>query len=107
MCDFHKVHRFACMIVDAQDADKQKCRATHKHKGELHCSIVLVAATPHTDEQIHRDECHLVEHKHREQVNRNEEAEHTGGQENEPQEILLRERLNLPRSESAGKHDDS
>ena len=78
LCNLNKVHRMACVIVDAEDADKKQCRAAHKHKGQLHRSIVLVAAAPHSDEKIHRDERNLIEHEHCEQVNRDEEAEHSG-----------------------------
>ena len=39
------------------------------------------------DEQVHRDERHLVEHEHREEVDRNEEPEDAHAQQAEPEEI--------------------
>ena len=105
--DFDDVHRFAGMIVDAEDADEQESRTTHKHERELHSRVVLVAATPNADEQIHRDKSHLVEHEHREQVNRDEEPEYARREEYKPEEVFFSERFNLPGSESACKDDYS
>ena len=63
--------------VDAENTDDEKCRTSHKHQGELHGCIFLVAAAPYADEKIHRDERNLVEHEHGEEVGADEESEHT------------------------------
>ena len=65
---FHKIHRLAGMIVNAKDADQQQCRTAHQHQSKLHGSIILVAAAPYADKQIHRNQRDLIEHEHREQV---------------------------------------
>ena len=63
--------------VDAENTDNQQCRTSHKHQGELHGCIFLVAAAPYADEKIHRDERNLVEHEHGEEVGADEESKHT------------------------------
>ena len=66
-----------------------------------------MAGTPDTNQEVHGDERHLVEHEHREQVGRDEEAEDTRREQREPKEILLGERFELPRGKGAGEHDDA
>ena len=106
-CNLQQVHgRCARTEVDAQDADQQEGRATHQHQRQLHGGVFLVTGTPHANQQVHRDQSHLIEHEHREQVYRDEEAEHTQGQEREPKEIFFRKRLQTPGSESTREYDD-
>ena len=91
------VHRCGTTeIVDAENTDNKQGGSSHKHKGELHGRIFLLAATPHTDQEVHRDEGNLVEHKHGEHVGADEEAIDTGREKGEPKEILLGHRLQLP-----------
>ena len=93
------------MEIDSYQTKHQECRTTHKHKCKLHCRIVLVTTTPHAYEQVHRYQCHFIEHEHSEQVDRDEETEHAGRQQEEPQEILLGQRIDFPRCKHSGKHD--
>ena len=92
--------------VDAQDADQQQRRTAHEHQRQFHGGILLAAAAPHADQQVHRDQRHLVEHEHREEVDRNEESEDTHAQQAEPEEILLDLLLHPPRGKRPRKHDD-
>ena len=106
--DFKHVHGFGSGTVeDTQDTDEQECRATHQHQGQLHGRIFFSAASPHTDKEVHRNQSHLVEHEHGEQVGRNKESEYTGAQQGEPHKVFLGERFQLPGSERSGKHDNS
>ena len=106
--NLHHVHgRGTVEEVDAEDAEDEQGGASHEHQGELHGRILLLAATPNADEQVHGDEGNLVEHEHGEHIHADEEAEHARGKEREPEEVLLGERLKLPRSESAGEDDDA
>ena len=105
--DLQYVHRLGPRAeVDAQDADQQEGRAAHEHQREFHGRILLAAAAPDADEQVHRDERHLVEHEHREEVHRDEESEDPDTQQAEPEEVLLDVGLHLPRGECARKDDD-
>ena len=97
----------AAEVVDAQYAENQERRAPHQHQRQLHGSILLVARPPHAYQQIHGDECHLVEHEHGEHIGADEEAIHTRREQGEPQEILLGHGLQLPRGKGTSKDDDA
>ena len=75
--DFDVHRRGTTEIVDAQDADNQEGRASHQHQRQFHGRVLLMTRAPDANQQIHRNQRHLVEHEHREQVGRDEEAEHT------------------------------
>gem|GEM_PF-3035083 len=94
------------MEINANETQHQEGRTTHEHEGEFHGTVVLVATTPHTNEQVHGNERHLVEHEHGEQVYRDEEAKHTCREQEEPQEELLGQRVHLPRGKHASKDDE-
>ena len=105
--DLHDVHRLGARTeIDAQYADQQEGRAAHEHQRQLHGRILLAAAAPDTDQQVHRDERHLVEEEHREEVHRDEEPEDADAQQAEPQEILLDVTVHPPRGERPGEDDD-
>ena len=95
--NINDIHGLCTTIeVDGQNTDDEKSRATHKHKGKLHCSIFLGTTTPHTDEKVHWDEGNLVEHEHSEEVDGDKESKDTCRQENKPEEVLLLHWLHLP-----------
>ena len=77
------------MEVNSNDSQHQEGRAAHEHEGKLHSTVVLVTTTPHTNQKVHGNECHLIEHEHCEQVDTDKEAKYTCRQEEEPQEELL------------------
>ena len=111
MGDVQDVHRQRLSLgsrveVDADQAEHQEGRATHQHQRQLHRTVVLVAAAPHTNQQVHGNQCDLIEHEHREQVDRDKETEHTRGQQEEPHEELTGQRVHLPRGEHTGEHDE-
>ena len=111
MCNIQDVHRQGltsrCRVeIDTNQAEHQEGRATHQHQRQFHRAIVLVTTTPHTNEQVHGNQSNLIEHEHREQVNRDKETEHTRGQQEEPHEELTRHGVHLPRSEDSGEHDE-
>ena len=67
--DFQDIHRLGSgSVVDAQDTNQQEGRTTHQHQGQLHGSVFLAAASPHTNQQVHRNQSHFIEHEHGEQV---------------------------------------
>ena len=108
--DFENIHRQLTafgrrMEIDAEDADQQQRRTSHQHQRQFHRRILFPAGSPHADQQVHRDQRHLVKHEHREQINRNEESEHPDRQQREPCEKLPRQRRHFPRSEHPGKDD--
>ena len=75
----HRIHTtiLAIEIVDAEQAQNQECRATHQHQGELHGCIFFLARTPYTNQEVHRNKCHLIEHEHGEHIGTDKEAKHT------------------------------
>ena len=109
--NFEKVHGEVAVgrrvEIYAQDTNQQESRTTHEHKSQLHGRIGLVATTPHADEQVHGDKGYLVIHKHRKEVYRDEEAEHTDRKKYQPQEKLFGQRVDFPRSEDTSKDYDS
>ena len=91
------VHRRSTVEeVDAYQAKDDERRTAHKHQRKLHGCILLATRTPETNEKVHRDECHLVEHEHGEEVDRDEETVNTCREKSEPHEELLGEGLELP-----------
>ena len=109
--DFEDVHRvlpsLGCGVeIDPQDPHQQERRTTHEHQGKFHRCILLAARTPQTDQQVHRDQCDLVEHEHREQVDRDKEPEHAQRKEHQPHVVFLGLVLDGPRSKHTGEEDD-
>ena len=105
--DFQNIHRRRPGAeIDAQNADQQQRRTAHEHQRQLHGGILLAAAAPDAYQQVHRDQRHLVEHEHREEVHRDKEPENADAQQAEPEEVLLDLRLHPPRSERTRKYDD-
>ena len=95
--NFRDNHRVGSAVeVDAENTEDEQGRTSHEHQRQFHGRILLVARTPNTNEQVHGNEGHLIEHEHGEHIHGDEEAEHTCGKQGEPKEILLRERLQLP-----------
>ena len=93
--------------VDTYQSEDDESGTSHKHKSKLHCCILLTTGTPVTDKKVHRDKGYLIEHEHREEVDADEETIYSGGEQCEPHEELLGQRLELPRSECSGEHDDA
>ena len=83
-------------VIDAQDTDEQESRPAHQHQRQFHGGIFLTPAAPYTNEQVHRNESHLIKHEHGEKVGRNEETEYARGEQGKPQEIFFREGLQFP-----------
>ena len=101
-------HRVGSAIeVDTENTEDEQGRTSHEHQRQFHGRILLVARTPHADEQVHGNEGHLIEHEHGEHIHGDEEAEHTRGKQGEPKEILLRERLQLPGGKRSREYDDA
>ena len=61
-------------VVDAQQTDNQQGGTSHQHQRQLHGSILLVAGTPDTNQQVHGNQRYLVEHEHGEHIGADEEA---------------------------------
>ena len=102
------IHRgVTAEVVDTQHAENQQSRTTHQHQRQLHGRILLAARTPHTNQEVHRNQSHLIEHEHGEHVGADEETKHTRRKQGEPKEILLGKRLQLPRGEGTREHDDT
>ena len=105
--DLVQVHRLRPGAeVDAQDAAEQQGRPAHEHQRQLHGRILLAAAATDADEQVHRDQCHFVEHEHREEIDGDEESEDTDREQAEPEEVGFDVGLHLPRGERAREDDD-
>ena len=105
--NFKDIHGFGTgSVEDAEDTNQQEGRTTHQHECQFHGCIFLLTASPYTDEQVHRNQGHFVEHEHGEQVGRDKETIYTGTQQSEPQEVFLSHRFQLPRSKGTGEHND-
>ena len=70
--------------VDTQQTENQQGRASHQHECQFHSRVLLMTRAPDTNQEVHRDKGHLVEHEHCEEVGGDEEAEHTGREQREP-----------------------
>ena len=104
---FQQVHGGSSgTIVDTENTHQQECGTAHQHQCQFHGGIFFLSATPHADEQIHRNQGHFIEHEHGKEVGRDEESEHSDTQKGEPKEIFLGHRLDLPGSKGSRKHDD-
>ena len=105
--NFKNIHGLCSgTVVDTQDSDEQEGRSTHQHQRQLHGGIFLLSASPYSDEQVHRNQSHFVEHEHGEQVGRNEESEHSDAQQGKPKEVFSGHGFQLPGSEGSGKDND-
>ena len=97
ICYLNDIHGLCTTIEeDGQNTYDEQSGATHKHKGELHCCILLGSTTPYTNEQVHRDKRNLIEHEHSEEVDGDKESKDTRRKQYKPEEILLLHRLHLP-----------
>ena len=88
---FENIHRELAtfgsrMEVDTEDSDQQQRGTSHQHQGQLHCGILFATGSPHSDQQVHRDQGHLIKEEHRKEVRRDEESEHTDRQQRVPSE---------------------
>ena len=89
--------------VDAENPRQQEGRTAHEHQRQLRGGIDLLSGTPYPYQQKHRDEGYLVEHEHREEVERDEIAENAHRQQAVPHEEIA---LHVPRREDARKGHD-
>ena len=71
------------------DAEQQPERAAHGVDHELDGGIIPVGTAPLVDEEVHRDEADFPEDKEDQQVNRHEDAQHPGLEEQEQHHIGL------------------
>ena len=82
--------------INTYKTENDKGRTSHKHQGELHRSILLIARSPETNEKVHRNQCYLIEHEHGKEVDADEETIYTCRKEHKPHEELLGKWLELP-----------
>ena len=73
----------------AKHADQHERRTEHGVDEELHGRVVAVSVTPVSDQEIHRHEHDLEEHKEHEQVECNEHTKTTGLQNQQPRVVRL------------------
>ena len=78
VCNLKDAHcRGTIEEVDTYQAEDDEGRTAHKHQRKLHGCILLATRTPETNQEVHRDEGYLIEHKHGEEVDRDEETINT------------------------------
>jgi hypothetical protein len=86
------------MRAEVHDADQHEERADHRVDEELQTRVDAPLAAPDPDDEVHRDEHRLPHHVEEEQVERHEDAEHPGREEEE--ERVVRARLATDRGEA-------
>ncbi len=64
--------------VEPQNRHEHQDRAEHRIQHELQRGINAAAVSPDADQEIHRDQHHFPEQKEQEQIERNENADHSG-----------------------------
>ncbi len=69
--------------------DQHEGRTEHGVHEELHRGIRLVAVSPTADEEVHRNKNHFEEHEEKNQVKAQEDAHHSGFEEQQPGNVGL------------------
>ena len=98
--------------VQEQDAEQHQHGTGERVEEELDGGVELARAAPDADQQVHRDQHRFPEHEEQEEVERHEDAEHAGLQNQEPDVVFLHAVLdggpggqNRDPAEQRGQHD--
>ena len=89
--------------VEGQDAEQHQHRADQGVKEELDRRVELPRPAPDADQEVHRDQHHFPEDVEQEEVERHEDADHAGLQQQQQDVVFLlpvgdrRERASTPR----------
>ena len=100
------------MEVQEQDAEQHQHRTSQRVEEELDGGVELARAAPDADQQVHRDQHRFPEHEEQEEIERHEDAQHAGLQNQKPDVVFLHALLDRgPRredrdpSQQRGQHD--
>src|SRR5260370_4972066 len=101
------------MEVERQEREEHDYGTVKRVQEKLVGCIEPPVATPNADQEVHRDEHHFPEHVKEEKIQRNENADHPGLQQQEQDVVLLGALMNrAPRREDGdhpekrGEHDE-
>src|SRR5215472_13342074 len=84
-----------CVVeVESQDRQQHDYRASQRVKEKLDGRVKTPVAAPYADQEIHRHEHHFPENVKEEEVERHEDADHAGLQQQHQNVILLSALLN-------------
>ena len=93
--------------VQPDDRRQHEHRRDHGVQEELHGGVNLAAVTVHADEQRHRDQRRFPEEVEEEQIERDEDADHRGLQDQHQDEEFLHPVVDrLPRDQHAQRHQE-
>ena len=77
------------MEIEEQDAQQHQHRASQGVEEKLDRGVKLARAAPDADQQVHRDQHGFPENEEEEEIERHEDAEHAGLQNQKPDVIFL------------------
>ena len=77
------------MEVEEQDAQQHQHRAGQRVEEELDGGVEFARASPDADQQVHRDEHGFPENEEEEEIERHEDAEHAGLEDEKPDVVFL------------------
>ena len=94
-----------------QEANQHQCAPGEREEHELHRRVLLVAAAPDRNEEVHREQLHFPEEEEEDQVLGGEDPQHARLQRQQPGEVFLRPQINIPGDEDGdgeeeGRQDD-
>ena len=77
------------MEIEEQDAQQHQHGAEQRVEEELDGRVKFARAAPDADQQIHRDQHRFPENEEEEEIERHEDAEHAGLENQEPDVVFL------------------
>ena len=101
-----QLHRGILLAVRREVEDETDRVAFLQSLGVGHVQIPLGVAAPHAQQHIHRDDRHLVEEIQEEHVQRHEDADRGGRQDQQENVEFLRAVLDMPGDEDPGEQED-
>ena len=85
--------------AESEDANDHEGRSEEGVEDVLPRRVEAVAAAPDRDQEVHRDQLDFPEEEEEDEVERAEDAEQAGLEDEEPGEVLLRTQLDAPGDE--------
>ncbi len=98
--------RVAMQEIQRKDGDEHQHSADHRVQHEFHCRIDPAISAPDSDEEVHRNQHDFPEHVEQKQVQRAENTDHPGLQQQHEDEVFLRAFSNGPRRQHGQRREN-
>ncbi len=97
-----------CSEVNRQDREQHQHRTSQRIEEKFDGRVEAAFAAPDSDEEVHRDEHHFPENVKEDEIERHENAEHAGLEEQQQDVVFLFAFLNCgPRRENRQSRQES